>query len=85
MFLSKHVVRLYSLLLEISLWFTLIIGFVGGWGAYGFMGAIGGLIVAALFGATFFGAFLVFDDMRRNVQRLVDMQKLKEGQQRVES
>lgn len=85
MFLSKHVVRLYSLLLEISLWFTLIIGFVGGWGTYGFMGAIVGLIVAALFGATFFGAFLVFDDMRRNVQRLVDMQKLKDGQQRVES
>jgi hypothetical protein len=47
--LSKIVVNLYTVLLEIGLWLLLIVGFTVGWQAQGFAGAIGGLIVASIF------------------------------------
>lgn len=75
MILSKYVVRLYSVLLEIGLWVTLLAGFFSGWAAAGFLGAIGGLISAALFGAMIFGAFLVFNEMRKDMRRLVELEE----------
>ena len=68
--LSKIVVNLYTVLLEIGLWCLLIGSFIGGWQAKGFIGAIGGLIGAAIFGAVFFGAFLVLNDIRVRVKAI---------------
>ena len=72
MMLSKIVVKLYTVLLEIGLWLILLVGLVGGWQANGFFGALGGLIGAAVFGAVFFGAFLVLDDIRNAVRSIED-------------
>jgi len=70
MMLSKIVVKLYTVLLEIGLWLILLVGLIGGWQANGFLGALGGLIGAAIFGAVFFGAFLVLDDIRNTVRSI---------------
>ena len=45
----------------------LLVGLVGGWQMGGFLGAIGGLIAAAIFGTVVFGAFLVLDDIRKKL------------------
>jgi hypothetical protein len=74
MILSKIVVNLYSVLLEIGLWLMLLIGLVQGANLGGWMGAIGGLVASALIGATFFGAFLVLDDIRKKVAALESKQ-----------
>ncbi len=74
MLLSKVVVKLYAVLLEIGLWFMLVGGFIGGWQASGFLGAIGGLIGAAIFGAVVFGAFLVLNDIRASVKAIQERQ-----------
>jgi len=68
--LSKIVVNIYTILLEIGLWLLLIGGLLGGWQAGGFFGAIGGLIGSAIFGAVFFGAFLVLNDIRGRVKSI---------------
>lgn len=68
--LSKIVVNIYTILLEIGLWLLLLVGLIGGWYAGGFLGAIGGLIGAAIFGAVFFGAFLVINDIRARVKAI---------------
>lgn len=68
--LSKLVVNLYTVLLEIGLWLMLLAGSIAGWQAGGFLGAIGGLIAAAIFGAVFFGAFLVINDIRARVKAI---------------
>lgn len=68
--LSKIVVKMYTILLEIGLWLILLTGLIGGWQAKGFVGAIGGLVAAAIFGAVFFGAFLVLDDIRARVKAI---------------
>ena len=68
--LSKIVVKIYTVLLEIGLWLILLAGIIGGWQANGFIGAIGGLVAAAIFGAVFFGAFLVLDDIRARVKSI---------------
>lgn len=73
--LSKIVVNLYTILLEIGLWLLLIGGFIGGWQAGGFLGALGGLISSAIFGAVFFGAFLVLNDIRNRVKAIEEKQK----------
>ena len=73
--LSKIVVNLYTVLLEIGLWLLLIGGLIGGWQAGGFLGAIGGLIGAAIFGAVFFGAFLVLNDIRARVRAIEEMKQ----------
>lgn len=65
--LSKLVVKLYTVLLEIGLWLLLLGGLIGGWQNSGFFGAIGGLVGAAIFGAVFLGAFLVLNDIRDKV------------------
>lgn len=72
--LSKIVVKLYTLLLEIGLWLLLITGLIGGWQAGGLFGAIGGLIASGIFGAVFFGAFLVLNDIRARVQKIEEKQ-----------
>lgn len=68
--LSKIVVNIYSTLLEIGLWLLLIVSLIAGWQFNGVLGAVGGLIVAAIFGAVFFGAFLVLSDIRNAVRNL---------------
>lgn len=68
--LSKLVVNLYSVLLEIGLWLILVAGFVAGWREAGIPGAIAGVIGAAIFGAVIFGAFLVLDDIRKKVNAI---------------
>jgi ABC-type multidrug transport system permease subunit len=73
--LSKIVVNLYTVLLEIGLWLILIAGLIGGWQAGGFLGAIGGLISSAIFGAVFFGAFLVLNDIRARVKVIEERQQ----------
>lgn len=73
--LSKIVVNIYTVLLEIGLWLMLFGGLVGGWQAGGFVGAIGGLIGAAIFGAVFFGAFLVLNDIRAKVKAIEQKQQ----------
>lgn len=73
--LSKIVVSLYGVLLEVGLWLMLISGLIGGWQANGFMGAIFGLIGAAIFGAVFFGAFLVLQDIRTTVKAIESKQE----------
>jgi hypothetical protein len=59
-----------AFLLEIGLWLLLLVGAVAGWQASGFFGAIGGIIMAAIFGAVFFGAFLVLNDIRASVKEI---------------
>ncbi|ANQ19922.1 hypothetical protein ACKVMY_05895 [Vibrio natriegens] len=68
--LSKVVVNLYSVLLEVGLWLCLLVGLVGGWQGGGVLGAIVGVIGAAIFGAVVFGAFLVLDDIRKKVDTI---------------
>jgi hypothetical protein len=68
--LSKIVVNIYTVLLEIGLWLLLLGGLIGGWQAQGFLGAIFGLVSAAIFGAIFFGAFLVLNDIRSRVKAI---------------
>jgi len=68
MVLSKLVVKIYTVLLEFSLWGLLIAGFVGGWQADGLLTAILGLIGAAIFGAVILGSFLVLNDIRARVK-----------------
>lgn len=63
-------INLYTALLEIGLWLILVIGFIGGWASGGFLGALFGLIASAIFGAVFFGAFLVLNDIRARVKAI---------------
>lgn len=70
MILSKIVVKVYAVLLEVALWLILITGFIGGWAAKGVFGAILGAIFAAIFGAVLFGAFLVLNDIRDAVRSI---------------
>ena len=68
--LTKIIVGAYATLIEISLWLILLVALVGGWQAGGFMGAIGALIGAFIFGAMFMGAFLVLEDIRKSVKAI---------------
>jgi ABC-type multidrug transport system permease subunit len=65
--LSRIVVRLYAVLIEIALWLVLIGSFIGGWQANGFLGALGSVIVATILASVFFGAFLVINEIRDKV------------------
>lgn len=73
--LSKIVVNMYTVLLEIGLWLLLLAGVIFGWQSQGIVGAIGGLIGAAIFGAVFFGAFLVINDIRATVKEIEKQSK----------
>jgi len=68
--LSKLIVNSWSILIEISLWLLLLISLIGGWQSGGFLGAIGGLIVAFIIGSMFLGAFLALDDIRKTVKEI---------------
>jgi len=68
--LTKIVVKLYAVILEVGLWFMLLAGLIGGWQASGFLGAILGIIFSAVLGAVFFGAFLVLEDIRATVKEI---------------
>lgn len=68
--LSKIVVKMYAVLIEIALWLVALIALVAGWQANGFFGAIGSLVGASILAAVFFGAFLVLNDIRNRVQAI---------------
>ena len=68
--LSRLVVKLYSILLEIALWVMLVSGFALGFKDFGFIGGFLGLLVAAISGAVILGAFLVLDDIRKRVDAI---------------
>lgn len=70
--LTKIVVKLYAVILELGLWLMLLTGLIGGWQTQGLIGAILGVIVAAIFGAVFFGAFLVLEDIRATIKKTVN-------------
>ena len=68
--LSRMIVSLWAVLIEISLWLMLVSGIVGGWRAGGIGSAIGGLVVAFILGSMFLGAFLVLEDIRKSVKAI---------------
>ena len=68
--LSRIIVNVYAVLLEVGLWFLLLVGAIAGYSAKGFFGAIFGIVSAAIFGAVFFGAFLVLNDIRDRVKAI---------------
>lgn len=70
--LSRIVVSLYKVILEIGLWLVLLAGVIGGWQANGMLGALFGLVVVAILSAVFFGAFLVLSDIRQSVRAIED-------------
>jgi hypothetical protein len=72
--LSKIVVNMYAVLLEVGLWLILLVGLIGGWQVQGFLGMLVGVVFAAIFGAVFFGAFLVLEDIRSRV-KAIEMKK----------
>ncbi len=74
--LSKIIVSAYATLIEVSLWLLLLVALVAGWGFGGFLGAIGGLIVATIFGAMVAGAFLVLEDIRKSVKAIEKSKQL---------
>ncbi|MEE9354444.1 MAG: hypothetical protein V3U75_02535 [Methylococcaceae bacterium] len=67
---SKLVVSFYQLLLEISMWLTLIICVYGEWNANGFLGLFGGLIAGFIIIVVIFGAFLIIGDIRESVRAI---------------
>lgn len=68
--LSRIVVSLYKVILEIALWLVLLAGVIGGWKNGGFTGALVGLVVVAILSAVLFGAFLVLGDIRQSVRAI---------------
>lgn len=72
--LSRIIVSTWATLIEIALWLILLIALVSGWQAGGFFGAIGGLIIAFIFGSMFMGAFLVLEDIRKSVKAIEERQ-----------
>lgn len=72
--LSKIIVKLYAVIIEVGLWLVLLGSLIGGWQANGFVGAITTLIGASILAAVFFGAFLVINEIR---DRLVAIERYK--------
>lgn len=68
--LSKIVVKMYAVIIEVALWLVALIALVGGWQANGFIGAVGALVGATILAAVFFGAFLVLEDIRTRVRAI---------------
>ena len=68
--LSKIIVESFAKLVEISLWIVLLFGFIGGWTASGFWGALLGLLFAFILEVMLFGGLLVLEDIRKTVKRI---------------
>ena len=68
--LSKLIVQMYGVILEVGLWFLLLGALVGGWQANGFIGAITTLIGVAILASVVFGAFLVLNEIRDRVKAI---------------
>lgn len=73
--LSKIIVSFYGVLLEVSMWVIMVAALIGGWMADGFIAAIGALILAFVFCAVAFGAFLTLVDIRHSVKLIQEKQK----------
>lgn len=75
MFFSKIIVKWLEWIIEIGIGLTLIVAFIAGWNyGSGFFGgliaAIVSTVVAGIFCALVFGAFIVLMDIRTTVQRI---------------
>ena len=70
--LSKLIVSSYLILIEISIWVTLLA--CTAWGAQSaesaIIGGIVGLIGGFVFVSVFFGAFLILGDIRKSVRAI---------------
>lgn len=73
--LSKIIVSFYGVLLEVSMWVILVAAFIGGWVVHGFLTAVAALILAFVFCAVAFGAFLTLVDIRHSVKLIENKQK----------
>lgn len=76
--LSRLIVQLYKIILEIMLWVFMLVAIWSGWKYNGLLGALGAAFAAALLGALFFGAFLLLGDIRLSVRRIEDRLNSKE-------
>ena len=79
MFFSKIIVRWLEWIIEIGIGLTLIASFIAGWNyGSGFFGgliaAIVSTVVAGIFCALIFGAFIVLMDIRTAVKRIESSQ-----------
>ena len=72
--LSKLIVKMYGVILEVGLWVLLLAALVGGWQANGFLGAIGALVIVAVLASVLFGAFLVINEIRDRVKAIDERQ-----------
>lgn len=70
--LSRFIVRVYHVIIEILLWLFMLTAVSYGWKYNGMLGALGAAFGASLFGALVFGAFLVLSDIRLSVRRIED-------------
>jgi Na+/serine symporter len=70
MILTKTVTSFYAILLEVSLWLTLLFSVIAGWQYKGILGVVGASIAWIVFAGTFFGIFLVISDIRERVKRI---------------
>ncbi len=68
--LSKFIVQIYGVILEVGLWLTLLTAFVGGWRANGLIGALGLTLITAVLAAVFAGAFLDLNEIRDRVKAI---------------
>lgn len=73
--LSKIIVSFYGVLLEISMWIILVVAFIGGWKAIGFLAGVGALIGAFVFCVVTFGAFLMLIDIQKAVRAIEERKK----------
>lgn len=65
--LSKLIIKLYTVLLEVGLWLVLLAGVAIGWKLGGWFGSLIGFVSGAVFGAIFFGSFMVLNDMHAKI------------------
>jgi uncharacterized membrane protein len=67
-FISKSL----EVICQLAIVILLLSGFFGGWQSGGFIGAIGGLIVAFVVSVVFFGALFILLDIAENTRRTAE-------------
>ncbi len=74
--LTQIIVGSFAKLIEISLWVVLLIGFISGWIADGFWGALVGLIISFVVEVMLFGGLLVLEDIRKSIKRIEEQKQV---------
>lgn len=69
------VVSSLELFSVIGFFLFLLMGFLGGWGSNGFLGAIGGLIIAFVFNVIFFGVLFLIIQNNKILKEIRDTLK----------